>query len=162
MKHLYFFIFIFSISGVSISFAAEQIPIDSIAISKNETSLPEISFPNQLGNEKQPIAKVGPAFTEGGDYSGMMLPYLLSYTHPVSYPRWAIRQGHEGKFVLAIEILASGAVGRFHVTQSTGHRLLDEAALRTIKTWKFQPAIKDGKPVKSCIEIPVIFELNQK
>jgi protein TonB len=36
---------------------------------------------------------------------------------------------------------------------------LDEKAIETVKTWKFDPAMKDGKPVAVQIIVEVAFHL---
>ena len=108
------------------------------------------------------LTKPGPLFTEGGNYEGLQLPYLLSDPTPIPYPRWAVRQGWQGRFSLAIEILANGTVGRTKIMQSTGHRLLDHVAESTVKGWKFHPAMKNGQPIVTCIQIPIVFQLEQE
>jgi len=44
------------------------------------------------------------------------------------------------------------------VARSLGHGL-DEKAIDAIKTWKFEPATKDGKPVPVQLMIEVNFRL---
>lgn len=105
--------------------------------------------------------KPGPVFTEGGDYSGMVLPYLVSEPRPIRYPRWAVRQGWEGNLEIAIEILKDGSVDRFKVMKSTGHKMLDAAAVKAVRTWRFRPAMKDGQAVVTCVQIPVFFQLEK-
>ncbi len=140
-------------------FAAEQVVIENIRISSAEQNSSAVPFDGAMADNGKLIAKAGPVFTEGGDYSGMMLPYLLSHPKPISYPRWAIKQGWQGRFVIAVEILTDGSVGRYKVRESTGHRMLDRVATEAIRAWKFKPAVKDGKYIGTCIEIPVVFKL---
>ena len=64
--------------------------------------------------------------------------------------------------MIAVEILTDGSVGRFYVMQSTGHHSLDEAATQAVKSWKFHPAMRNGKPVVECIQVPVVFKLQAK
>ena len=108
------------------------------------------------------LTRPGPLFTEGGDYEGLKLPYLLSDPKPIPYPRWAMRQGWEGRFSLAIEVLPSGSVGRTKVMESTGHRLLDRVAESAVRSWQFHPAVKNGRPVVTCIQIPIVFQLDKE
>lgn len=140
-------------------FAAERMVIENVPVPKTEQASSSISFSTTIMEDGKLIATAGPVFTQGGDYSGMTLPYLISHPKPVPYPRWAVKQGWQGRFVIAIEVLLNGTVGRYKVMESTGHRLLDEAAAEAVRTWKFKPAVKQGKPVVTCIEIPVIFRL---
>ncbi len=108
------------------------------------------------------ITTPGAVFTEAGDYTGMILPELLSAPEPIPYPKWAAQQGWEGEVILAIEVMTDGSVDRYSVVQSTGHKILDETAAAVVRTWKFTPAMKDGKPVHTCVEIPIRFELTRE
>ena len=48
---------------------------------------------------------------------------------------------------LAIDVDRDGGVVSVEVEKSSGHRLLDRAAVRAAKRWRFRPALKNGKPV---------------
>jgi len=76
------------------------------------------------------------------------------------YPGPARRRGHEGTVLLAVEVLVKGTTGRIHVVKSSGHPLLDDAALQAAREWRFEPAMKNGTPVPSWVEVPVRFVLN--
>ncbi len=60
----------------------------------------------------------------------------------------------QGTVILKITIDAQGNVTDVKVTRSL-EKSLDESAVQTVRTWKFKPALKDGKPVacKSTVEI---------
>ncbi|MBT8420682.1 MAG: energy transducer TonB, partial [Gammaproteobacteria bacterium] len=77
------------------------------------------------------------------------------------YPRMARRRGQEGEVMIRVSILGSGRVGSASVARSSGHRLLDRAALKAIKGWSFQPARRGGKAVTATLTVPVIFRLEQ-
>ena len=87
-------------------------------------------------------------------------PFLVSTPKPISYPQWALRQGWEGRLSIAVEVLKDGHVGRMQVMQSTGYRLLDEAATKAVRTWKFHPAMKNGQAIVECVQIPVTFKIS--
>lgn len=142
------------------SFAAERLD-SSAALSHQVQGVSAPDWSVTVTGQGQLAAKPGPVFTEGGNYAGMMLPYLESTPKPISYPRWAIRQGWEGRFVIAIEVLLDGTVGRYKVMESSGHSLLDATAVKAVKSWKFHPAMKEGNPTVTCIEVPVIFQLSK-
>lgn len=103
----------------------------------------------------------GQVFTTGTEEPGTLLPYLISTPKPIAYPRGAVQKGWEGDFSIAVEVKLDGTVGRWQVMHSTEHELLDQAAVASVLTWKFHPAVKDGKPFVTCIEIPVTFELRR-
>jgi len=75
------------------------------------------------------------------------------------YPGPARRRGHEGTVLLAVEVLAEGATGKIRVERSSGHPLLDDAALQAVREWRFEPAMKNGTPVPSWVEVPIRFVL---
>jgi protein TonB len=93
---------------------------------------------------------------------GEALPVLISMSKPILYPGWARRKGSEGLLVVALEILENGTVGRWRIIQSTGEESLDKVATKAFLTWKFQPAMKNGEPVKTCIQVPINFELTKE
>jgi protein TonB len=76
------------------------------------------------------------------------------------YPRIARKQGYEGIVVLKVEILPNGRVGQIRVKKSSGYRMLDRSALKTVKGWKFIPAKRGEDPIGMWAEIPIRFELD--
>ncbi len=68
-------------------------------------------------------------------------------------------QGHEGTVLLELEVLTSGRPGTIHILHSSGHQLLDQAALRAVRGWVFRPARRFQKPVPFWVEIPITFRL---
>ena len=119
----------------------------------------DVSFEVSVTPESWSQAKPGKLFTTGFHPADFTLPILRENPVPIRYPRWAVQEGWEGTFVIAVEILKSGKVGRWSVTQSTGYSLLDEAAANAIRQWHFQPGTEKGQAVVTCIQIPVHFEL---
>lgn len=93
---------------------------------------------------------------------GITLPYLKSDPKTIQYPRWAVQRDWKGELLMAVEVLSNGNVGRYQVMKSTGVKMLDESAAKAIKTWKFHPGKKNGKPAVMCIQVPVTFELEEK
>lgn len=83
---------------------------------------------------------------------------LASNPQPV-YPRAAQRRGIEGKVLLGVEVSALGLPLNVNVQQSSGHPMLDEAALQAVRQWKFQPARHGSMDVRSQVQIPVVFRL---
>jgi len=79
---------------------------------------------------------------------------------PPPYPRRAERLGWEGTVVLEIDVAADGTVADARIAESSGHGLLDEAALRAVRGWRFTPA-KDaaGEPVPMGLRKPIEFRL---
>lgn len=89
--------------------------------------------------------------------------YKASYLNnaPPRYPLAARRMGVQGKVVLNVEVLAEGLCGQANVHQSSGHEMLDNAALRTVKNWKFIPARQGGQAITKWFKVPIQFTLKE-
>jgi protein TonB len=82
----------------------------------------------------------------------------LNNPHP-AYPMVARRMGYHGKVILNVEVLAEGKAGQVMVRTSSGYDILDNAALQTVKGWKFIPARRSGQPVTQWFLVPIKFSL---
>ena len=51
----------------------------------------------------------------------------------MNYPEQARRQGLEGSLVLSVDVLPDGSIERVQVLRSSGHDMLDEAAVRIVR-----------------------------
>ncbi|HXV19322.1 MAG TPA: energy transducer TonB [Candidatus Omnitrophota bacterium] len=80
---------------------------------------------------------------------------------PPRYPEAARRAGQEGLVILWAEVTVEGRADSVTVRQSSGYPILDEAALRAVKKWKFYPAKIGTLPVASRVEVPIRFQLNE-
>jgi TonB family protein len=75
------------------------------------------------------------------------------------YPRRARHLGLEGRLVLRVTVSPLGRPSILKVLESSGHALLDVAAMKAIKGWHFQPARRGKSPIKASIDLPVVFRL---
>ena len=146
-----------AVAGLN-AFAAEPMTLESIS-SNAVTANASNPFMLTVSGDGSLTTTPGELFTAGQEAPGTEMPYLVSYSKTIAYPRWAVRQGWEGEVVLAIEILENGKVGAAVVMQSAGYAILDKAALNAVKGWKFQPATLNGKAFRACVQIPVNFQL---
>jgi protein TonB len=55
----------------------------------------------------------------------------------------------QGKVMLRVELGEDGHVIYAEVKSSSGHQLLDDAALSNVKTWQCTPAMRNGVVVKA-------------
>ena len=78
------------------------------------------------------------------------------------YPMSAIREKAEGTVIVRTEILANGQSGRVELQTSSGFDSLDNAAMSTIKKWRFKPAMVDGQPTNQWVTIPITFRLTTR
>lgn len=84
---------------------------------------------------------------------------LYKNNPPPDYPRAAKRRGYQGKVMLSVHVDVDGGVDNLWVFESSGYRLLDNAALKAVKGWFFEPGMKGDKKVAMWVNVPVVFEL---
>lgn len=80
---------------------------------------------------------------------------------PPRYPPQAVRQHITGKVMLKVLVGADGTPEEVTVEKSSGSRLLDQAAIDAVKTWKFNPGSKGGQPSRGYALVPIEFNLNE-
>lgn len=75
------------------------------------------------------------------------------------YPAVARQRGMQGLVLLRVDVNIRGKVSSIELKKSSGYRLLDHAALASVKQWQFIPAKKDNQVIASIVEVPIRFEL---
>ncbi|HEY1141917.1 MAG TPA: energy transducer TonB [Lysobacter sp.] len=79
---------------------------------------------------------------------------------PPPYPAEAMRAGLSGTVELEILVGVDGRALDVRIVKSSGHRVLDQAARRTVLSkWTFVPAMRDGHAVEALGRVPVVFTL---
>src|SRR5579871_608722 len=82
--------------------------------------------------------------TEGHD---IRPAFPVVFPDPPIYP-WQIPSGIQGDIVVEVTIDDHGNVIETRLLQSIGHGI-DEKVLATLQTWRFKPAMMDGRPIAS-------------
>ena len=80
------------------------------------------------------------------------------FTPDPEYSEEARKAKYQGTCVLWLIVGPDGRPRDIHVARSLGLGL-DEKAIEAVKQWKFEPAMKDGKPVAVQINVEVGFRL---
>lgn len=75
------------------------------------------------------------------------------------YPTRARRRGWEGRAILEVEVDEEGRPAEVRLVESSGYRLLDQAALETVERWRFTPARRGGKTEADTLKLPIRFAL---
>lgn len=98
-----------------------------------ETRLPEITLPPA---EMQPAQE---AKTATGATARLEKPRLVTDLSRLRkhYPPQARRNGWEGTAIVALEITADGELAEVRIHKSSGYRILDEAALKMMRSARF-------------------------
>ncbi|MCD9029008.1 energy transducer TonB [Luteimonas sp. BDR2-5] len=79
--------------------------------------------------------------------------------HPPSYPPAAYRAGIEGRVVLMMLVDDDGQPAAILVDTSSGHELLDQAAIRAARNWRFHRNVDPARPGVALARVPVEFKL---
>lgn len=75
------------------------------------------------------------------------------------YPMIARKRGYQGTAVLDVLVSREGRVKELRLSASSGYSVLDQAALRSVKTWLFDPGTQGGEGVDMWVKVPVRFQL---
>jgi protein TonB len=76
-----------------------------------------------------------------------------------NYPSMSKRLSEQGTVILRVQVKSDGTAGAVEVKSSSGFPRLDQAAIDAVKTWRFNPATNDGKPVDEWYPAPFTFKL---
>ncbi len=79
-----------------------------------------------------------------------------------AYPPLSRRVGEEGKVILRVFVSEQGLPTQIEMRASSGHPRLDEAALDTVKHWKFVPARRGDMPLSAWVLVPIAFSLRSR
>ncbi len=84
---------------------------------------------------------------------------LYKKNSPPRYPKVARKRGYQGTVLLSVLVDEIGQVANLFVFTSSGFMALDNAAIKAVKHWAFEPGTKGGQPTQMWVKIPVRFEL---
>lgn len=79
---------------------------------------------------------------------------------PPAYPRMSRRLGEQGTVVLRVLINTEGRADKAEIRTSSGYSRLDEAALETVKRWRYVPGKRAGVPEAMWFNVPIRFVLD--
>jgi periplasmic protein TonB len=125
---------------------ASTLTADSAPQSLNDNHLSQISAPTvDRPPELQPTQNARP------DYA---------YNPQPDYPMLLREQGVGGVVWLRVWVDSKGQPVEIRLAKGSGYRLLDDAALRAVKQWRFIPARNGEQRLASWVEFPIRFTLN--
>lgn len=85
----------------------------------------------------------------------------LSRAHPSNrpppYPEAALRAGWEGTAWLLVDVGPDGRVANVVLERTSGHDVLDDAAVTAVLGWTYDPRLVDGVPARDRLRLPVRF-----
>ena len=84
---------------------------------------------------------------------------LYRLNPPPKYPRIARRRGYQGQVILEVLVDLEGKVVDLKIHQSSGYSILDKAALKSVRNWRFEPARRGRKPIEMWVRVPLRFQI---
>lgn len=79
------------------------------------------------------------------------------------YPLWAHRNNLEGVVVVRFTLTREGLIHEIELDRSSGHRILDEAALQAVQRGVPYPPVPEGVPEQQCeARIPIRFSIQER
>lgn len=78
---------------------------------------------------------------------------------PPPYPLLARRRNYEGEVLLEVLVTAEGRVGSVRLVKSSGHEILDRAAMKGVRRWLFYPGERGGEVIEMWVKVPIRFQL---
>jgi periplasmic protein TonB len=121
-----------------------------------ETNVHQMGIPLPLPTIPTPVATHSPSDEVLGIHS---IQADLSNNEPPMYPAIAVQSRLEGTAILKLQVGVDGAVQEVTVIESSGHQVLDDAAINAVKKWKGKPAQRFGINVGSEEVLPIRFRL---
>jgi len=73
------------------------------------------------------------------------------------YPRSSARKGEQGRVVLRVMISPQGELHAVVIQRSSGHAVLDQAAIKAVRAARFKPYIENGIALPAQADIPFDF-----
>jgi protein TonB len=128
--------------------ARDSLPVEAAFAKRDEANS---STPSDVGviAAARNIASATPPVSKPG--------YLRN--PPPPYPLVARRNGEQGKVILRVRVTRDGVPARVDIEKTSSFVHLDDAALETVRTWRFVPARQNGQPVEASVLVPVVFKL---
>jgi TonB family protein len=77
------------------------------------------------------------------------------------YTQEAWDEGIQGIVVLLVDVGENGAIGAIRTRQGLGYGL-DETAIEAVRSWRFNPATDDGRPIKGTAWVQLRFALPER
>jgi protein TonB len=131
-----------------------QAPVDDGVPSENTVQVATAAPPAPVAAVPAPPPPAPEPVTEPRGFAGYR-------NNPApDYPALAQDRGLQGQVVLKVRVLASGKPDNVAVEKSSGHKILDDAAVKAVTAWSFDPAKRGQTPIDGWVKVPLNFKLS--
>ena len=145
----------------------KQTPIKTAPAESNvPANVPVVQENISVSKASSPLAVATPVVSPQANLQPEEVTEAIGYAGymqnpPPEYPSSALRMGREGKVLLHVHVLANGHVDQAEIKQSSGFKLLDDAAEKTVRNWTFAPGKRGKTPIDSWVNVPIEFKLSK-
>lgn len=131
---------------------------------KTTTADAWVPAPSKVESSPSPVASsssaVSKAPAESAPFTEANFAANYGSNPKPKYPSIATSRGWQGTVRLLVKVSAEGDSEEVTVQRSSGHEVLDEAAIEAVERWKFIPAKRGDAAVASTVIVPIDFVLN--
>lgn len=150
-------LFIIPVATLAVSVFANTTDMSSMAKAANTTAntLPTTNMQTQKSATKTfTVVEVMPKF-KGGNKA--MMEFLMMN---MKYPASAAKAKQQGRAIVGFVVRKDGTISDVQIKKSAGHAVLDEEAMRVVKSMPaWEPGKQKGKPVNVKYYVPITFRL---
>jgi protein TonB len=147
----------------------KQSAIEEVVPAAQESeNIAEDLMPDPVNAAKAQVS-VAPAETkaeQGND--GVSLPGTLQMAYPryqlnapPPYPGLARKRGQEGTVILQVFVNSEGRVDDLKIETPSGFAMLDRAAIKAVRKWRFEPGRRGKVKISMRVRVPVTFKLKK-
>lgn len=144
---------------------APQLPDTAASGSAEEAEGGVFALPDAPPEPPAAVAGTPPTDPATGSQAGLAeTPAAIGDRQPIpvhspapTYPERALRRRLSGEVVIRVTVGTDGLPRKLEIAHSSTHRILDQAALRAVRRWRFQPAMQQGRPVAQAVHVPIEF-----
>jgi len=143
----------------------DTVPVDASSVrliwqTLNSEGMVFESRDTSITNNAEYVWRYVDVYPEYPNGNKIALPIFIHKN--AKYPQEAKENNWEGDVDVAFIVEKDGSLTNIRIRRSSGHSILDEEALRLVKSMpKWKPAQKNGKNVRTKFRIPVNFRLEE-
>ncbi len=110
----------------------------------------DVGGASMAGDVAKAEAELSAAREEHALLTNIVSASTLKRTRTVapSYPSDALKKGIEGWVELAFTVMPNGSVDEVEVRNASPAEVFDDAAIKAIRQWRFEPVVRNGKAVQ--------------
>ena len=150
-------LFIIPVATLAVSVFASNTGVSTVTREAVRTAnaLPTTNMQTQQSATKAyDVVEVMPKF-KGGESA--MMEFLMMN---MKYPQAAVKAKQQGRAIVGFVVRKDGTVSDVHITKSAGYAVLDEEAMRVVKSMPaWEPGKQKGKTVNVKYNVPITFRL---